>query len=749
MGARKNSTWLAIVGAAAVLLAGFGVLWAFWLSGDWPTENGLFDYRSATIGDGLLLPLIVGVLIAAIVATPPSPGDRRNGCLGLAIGFLAGAATQAGWLADDSPNLNWTLPAPHEFNAPGWYHALFLSAASGLLLALGAMASTRIRFARRSDDRQAERLASSPWLGVLLAASLTLVGLLVADNGEASGTAAGMTTSAGLVFAAAIALGLLWWTFGRGLRHALRNLAIGTAASVGATAIAVCGLQAPTAVGIVTAASAVVVALALSDPRSDRPPPAGAMIAAALILLGGAALAFQLVEDRGFEAAMTVAASAAAAVWVGGSRQRTWADDALVGFTVFYVFGVLTLAAWLSTRDGDANEARLAVGASLTLLDALVITLVRQRFGAFMTGVQEQRLGGKSHLPDSRGDAVGTWALIAGLAIPALAALGVLFGIASPALGVDDVAGGVPPGLTTWLIADLAVLALIGAMAALALHDRSDTEDFNVDLAPTIAIPVATGCLIGAAGVVAMALTQLHEPLHMPLAAGLAALAVGTLVVEDLVSSTLRLQLARADSLAWALALAGGVMVAAGLFWLLAVGLWDGSRPASAQGALKSTGLTLAPLALCAGGIGVAISAGLRTTRLTEQPPAHNAFWDQVMYGALTLIVVVIPFFVVGRLAAQEDLANSGLVVLAGLGFMPALVGAVLWVLKKNFDHSRFEQGKSLKKADIGAIAPGAPSITKIDEQRKERLRQHVYIVNGLVGGIVAAGLLWLTANAL
>ncbi|MCA1694139.1 MAG: hypothetical protein LC749_05090, partial [Actinobacteria bacterium] len=44
--------------AGGVLFFGFGVLLTFWITGSYaPRLPGLFAYRSATVGDGLLLPL--------------------------------------------------------------------------------------------------------------------------------------------------------------------------------------------------------------------------------------------------------------------------------------------------------------------------------------------------------------------------------------------------------------------------------------------------------------------------------------------------------------------------------------------------------------------------------------------------------------------------------------------------------------------------------------------------------------------
>ncbi|MFE9171163.1 hypothetical protein ACFYNZ_16835 [Streptomyces kebangsaanensis] len=93
--------------AAAVAVAGFGAQAVMWTVGDWPTHlTGWPDYRAATVGDLVMVPTLIGTLYAAVLALP-EPGRRpRLPYLLGAIGLLAGAGTQAGWLLDDAPQLN-------------------------------------------------------------------------------------------------------------------------------------------------------------------------------------------------------------------------------------------------------------------------------------------------------------------------------------------------------------------------------------------------------------------------------------------------------------------------------------------------------------------------------------------------------------------------------------------------------------------------------------------------------------------
>src|SRR5437588_1097143 len=170
-----------VLAGATVAVAGFGALFVFWIVGDWRSDvPGLFFYRSATIGDGLLLPLVVGVLYATVCDDElASPAHERGvGLAAAAVGAIAGGTTQAVWLTDPSPAENWSFPRAHHFNSAGWYHAVFLTSAGALLCLLTVSAARRIRTARLQGSPRIRILARSRWIAVLFGASVSLVGLI-------------------------------------------------------------------------------------------------------------------------------------------------------------------------------------------------------------------------------------------------------------------------------------------------------------------------------------------------------------------------------------------------------------------------------------------------------------------------------------------------------------------------------------------------------------------------------------------
>ena len=147
---RSGATTVPVGAALLVLASGFGALLAFWLGGPHPAAlPGLFDFTSATWGDGLLLPVMTGLLGYAVRTLPAAPGDLRLALAGAPIGGMLGVGSQAWWLIAARPRPNWTLPAPHTFTAAGWYHAAFVATVCTSIAALLGVLLNRSTAARR------------------------------------------------------------------------------------------------------------------------------------------------------------------------------------------------------------------------------------------------------------------------------------------------------------------------------------------------------------------------------------------------------------------------------------------------------------------------------------------------------------------------------------------------------------------------------------------------------------------------
>lgn len=189
--------------AGAVAATGFGALLSFSAAmTPSPHLRGLFDYTSATWGDGLLLPAMTGSLIFSIRSLDRAAHEAATAVVAGIIGTVAGATTQVMWLLNDSPQGNWTFPHPHHFNAAGWYHAGFLTLMSGASAAMWALALLRIA---RQPANGTPRSGPIAGVGVALVAAASFAVLLAIDSAGSPSTGANRAT-AGAVTAGAVVL---------------------------------------------------------------------------------------------------------------------------------------------------------------------------------------------------------------------------------------------------------------------------------------------------------------------------------------------------------------------------------------------------------------------------------------------------------------------------------------------------------------------------------------------------------------
>jgi len=195
----------AIGAAAAVFSLGFGMLAVASALGLGESAlPGLFTYRAATVGDGILLPLLAYSLVRSCEPVRCwSRVTRWAAAAGATAGVLAGAGSQASWLENPRPKVNWTFPSAGTFNAVGWYHAAFLVIASGFFSGATIAAGARLRKVRSMSS-----VRSIGLLGTLVPA-LGFVALLGEDNATSL-----ITVLTELVTLAVVATGVLIWAVG-------------------------------------------------------------------------------------------------------------------------------------------------------------------------------------------------------------------------------------------------------------------------------------------------------------------------------------------------------------------------------------------------------------------------------------------------------------------------------------------------------------------------------------------------------
>lgn len=200
--------WIPACVGFAVLMLGYVALLLFWELGVNPTGvPGLFHYRDATWGDGLLLPSLAVFLVILIRRLDPASRQWPT-WIAAAAGATAGGLLILTWWADPHPSPNWTLPAPHDFTAPGKWHAAFLIVASAFFAAAWVELFRRIRVS--GAGKVAEVLASPVTAGAV-ACTAAYAWLAVSDSSRAAQTASGLGSLAALAASAVALLACLTW----------------------------------------------------------------------------------------------------------------------------------------------------------------------------------------------------------------------------------------------------------------------------------------------------------------------------------------------------------------------------------------------------------------------------------------------------------------------------------------------------------------------------------------------------------
>lgn len=132
---KDKKLFLSVLFAMIIFIMGFGIMNIFWVfSSNTEGLQGLYDYKAATIGDGICFPILVGTLLYSVEKN--NILNKRQHMLCNIFGFLMaclGTLMQISWLKDDNIILNWTIPYKHHFNAAGWYHAFFFVLMFGVL----------------------------------------------------------------------------------------------------------------------------------------------------------------------------------------------------------------------------------------------------------------------------------------------------------------------------------------------------------------------------------------------------------------------------------------------------------------------------------------------------------------------------------------------------------------------------------------------------------------------------------------
>lgn len=743
-----KSRRLAVTAAALTAGLGFGVLTALWFAIDWKIDDpGLFDYRSATIGYGLLLPLLFGLLVAALQATDDvaTVRDRRVAQGAAALGAFVAAGIQLSWLLDPDPAENWSFPEAHQFNVAGVYHALFLIAAFATAASLLAVVASRVR---RLDTNGVRTLVSDTALSVFVGTSIALAGLVLVDNERAAGSQAGITTTVAVVVAALVVVGAIRWAFkGQIAPHAI-GLAWGVVGGLGLVALAAHGLETTEFVGTVAMVTAVFIGVGATAPFAEgRGLRWGAVGATTLAIAGAAAAAIHLAPDRGSLAAGAVAMGVIGATTASGLG-TTWSLALLLrALATAFCLGTLTWAAWLEAEE-TRKGAEQAYNAVAVLFEVLVLVLIRDRLKGLVRH-EDETLARELRPPrddaeQKRADKTGlaAWAEFVGFAAPALLTALAFLIAAAPLLGSDAVAPGSARSPLDLLVpGGVLGLSLAGFAAALVWLRRAPERPARLVNEP-VAISVRYAIVLAIGGVVYLVFLggELGDTLRLEGLGVVLGLLYAVVCLEDLRASAGRIQLMDLGLAGWITVTAAAAVQAGTLFWLITSGLWDDAEPAS----VGSMAVTMAG-SLILGYLfhtlaGLTVAGGIPGEKLTPQSPALNVSTIGLLYVCLAIIGAVVPAFVVGRIEAVGNLANSGTVVLGSVFIVPSLIAAYFWLARETVLHARRERDNPVRPS-VWDLAGGDAKIADHYERiRLRELNHHVRRQLGLTAVFLAVG---------
>jgi hypothetical protein len=685
----------------AVVLLGYCALLAFWRSGSYPSSlPGLFSFRSATWGDGLLLPLLaLSLRVLTERLSQRHHVDDARRCTIVAVAAFAGAAlgmaVVLSWILEDHPVLNWTLPKPHSLNAAGVWHAVFLVAASALFMALGADFVLHLRHADVADVRKS---LTSSWACTVLASIAGYAWLGIADATRADASLGGTTSLVVLAVGLCVVLaGLLLVPGGMRLEYvntlvtaSLLTLCVLTVAAADAH------MGALTYAALLSAAGAGAGLAATTDEASH----VSAVEALGVCALFGTVTVYVSTRHTGnlwitMLAPFVATAGAAALRWLrshvthmahqspftGAYGVAAGISSCLLASSVF--------AAWLSQREGHEY---ITGGFILTIVGAVLggvfFQYFKTDFEKLMTieGDPARRLPDHVPSPAQRRAATKVWLRLASYCTAAFSAILVLTIALAPSLGwrggngriewhLLGVAGGVTAILTLSLLRPLTV-----AVASRA-HPEGDPR--NAPQASEFPAWWCAGAGLLVAGVATAALV--HDRTFNALAVAQCVM-MTLFAMESILGNGCWLHMAKLTRASRSAA--ATVTVAAGLvmYWSL-TGL---IRP-HGRGAVVGRSLLVwiccvaVVFVLAEVATAVVYMAGGRAYQ-TDYPPVKGAAQDAFLLSILWLTLGWLPQTVLTHVPehATERWAAVGTIL---AGFMLTFCPPFLWALENNDTH--------------------------------------------------------------
>ncbi len=683
--------------SASLFAAGFGALNLFWQLGDWRRDvPGLWDYRSATIGDGVLLPLAAGVLVAAAGRLPAVPREAAVVTSAGILGTAAGALSQFSWLRDPDPQLNWTIPAPHTFNAAGLYHAAFLTVTSGLFAGWTMRLLWRVRHHRRANPARTDAMLRSPIAALLIGCLVGFVGLVILDNYPSRNTTASIVSLLWSLLGAVLAGSAATWSFGSSaVRSSWRTIAWGSALAMAICLVAWRSVEIIPSDLVVLAAMVVAIGTHLWK-MGDSYWWIGSAVACS-VLAGGLNLSIDFASINlilplsvGVVTLYLVRAIVRILSPMEAEANQLWVG--IISPVLLLIFAArLREGSYVPASARSIALALLAGTVAITFVSRVAIPLGKARW-AILT--RDEKL----HGPGRKLEITFwlTWTFIICLFIATVVPFFRLIGAAGESFGINPSDAADAPFAQPMIVG--AVLAVALALWAV----KRSRSDFGGSHPPTWTkdsqepvLPVTMGTLlrvIAAAGTWALtpwvvtlwvvdpttapghtrysgALPTAWAPMIFGTWAVILALWFGYVTVETIRTSVARIEFYELGRRGWIAALSCGAGVASTVGWLWAVGVWAGGDWVSVPSIAAVVGIvyfggtavvTLCGWALASSAPGSATEPGY----LSLHHPAANVFNNLITPGfslALTVFAGPIIYRAVTKIGFDVPGIKAGL----------------------------------------------------------------------------------------
>ncbi len=703
---RSPRALLPLAGAAALLLGGYVPLLLLWGYGSHPAGlPGLFDYRSATWGDGLLLPLLA-LCLGRLMVDLPKVSTRWPTIIAVIMGAGAGGLVIVTWLTDPAPSVNWTMPRPHRLNLPGVWHAIFLVMAAALFAGMWVELLRRLRSARR--DQAGTSLRSTAAVGAI-ASTTGYAWLSAVDSGRAAGTTAGRGSLVALGLATLVFMGSLVWAGRRALRAGVSTAVTGLLVAVVIVMFATIHGHADALVYWALVGS-VGAGLALASSSGHPGRFSRHEMVSVLALFAGLTL---LVVGSNVDLVVVVLVPFAAVFCSALLRLflRRAGSDAPRDLTVDYLasagISASLLAAcvfglWLSEH---GNRAYITGGFLLTIVGAVLGGLFLPYFKADFE--QLMRVEGDPAIRQSNGRpgqeqaraAAAAWPRVGGYAVSAFASMLVLTIALAPSLGWK--AGHAPLDWAPVRLAAIAVVILlapaIGALPqAVKRHPPVGPRRF-----PTGASGPAWWCLLAGLGAcVALSAGLLRDRSVQPLAI-IQAVLITAFALNGILGNAAWLNLGRIRWPCRAAVAAVTLAVLMAVYWSVTGAIRPGGGPAPSGATILGWLMAALLVAVLVELTAAAVYVAGGRPYLTDYPPANNVIQDLFHLLLLWFVLGWLPQFVLANVpaSASERWAAIGTIL---AGFLLLFGPAFLWILENNDTH--VERQRRIKRIPAAGV---------------------------------------------